>query len=144
MEGIICPPYLEPMISQTLGIIQDAAIDACKRSSEMLRPCLMLHAIIKKCDLADGSIEYVAQYPDEYGVVAIGKTPEEAYLNFDKIWKGEPIESSDDDIVSISLKRSEWVELTNSIEYDREKLNGEGLPSEGSECVAFDKIVGAL
>ena len=71
--------------------IRAAAICRAERELELLRPCYFVQVRIKRIVLADDSITWEANFPDEYGVKAEGKTPEEAYRNFDRVWKyGEP------------------------------------------------------
>lgn len=72
--------------------IRAAAIYRAERELDLLRPSHLVHAKIKRVVLADDSVIWEAYFPDEYGVKAEGKTPEEAYRHFDRVWKyGESV-----------------------------------------------------
>lgn len=93
MEETFIPAWLHPNIQQILSIYDEAAWNEFNRSKETLRPCIILNAGIMRQELCDGTHIWVAYYPIDrslvIGVEAEGKTPEEAFANFDKAWKGE-------------------------------------------------------
>ena len=70
----------------TAVLIKDEATDG-----DMNRPCMKLKPGLMKRRYADDTEYWLAYYPTRFNgcVEAEGKTPEEAYSNFDKVWTGD-------------------------------------------------------
>lgn len=88
IEETVIPGYMHPLLQEMIQIMESAAFNDAKRSEELLRPCMMLKPPLSfECY---GESTHPTIWVARYGeVVAGGKTPAEAYENFDKAWIGE-------------------------------------------------------
>ena len=86
IEQTIIPGYMHPLLRETIQIMEEAAFNDVKRTEELLRPCMMLKPYLHKIVIMQDETEtcmWLAEFGD---VCGFGYTPEDAYLNFDKVW----------------------------------------------------------